>query len=68
MHMTKRNDHLYRQREQRQLCKWSTIHRLIDPDPLANTCPPNYVAFSTSSAFFVRRQRALPKLTCLSNA
>jgi hypothetical protein len=43
MHMTKRNDHLYRQREQRQLRKWSNrgakpIHRLIDPDPLANTC------------------------------
>jgi hypothetical protein len=44
MHMTKPNDHLYRQGEQRQLCKWSNrgakpIHRLIDPDPLANPCP-----------------------------
>ena len=43
MHMAKRNDHLHRQREQRQLCEWSNlgakpIHRLIDPDPLANTC------------------------------
>ena len=43
MHVTKGNDHLYCQREQRQLCKWSNrgakpIHRLIDLDPLAYTC------------------------------